>query len=188
MSRIAKTPLVATSLAPAMGAFALIALQKRNWQQALGFLIAALTLVILCYLLKLYAESHGERRTLSVTAVQSTDKEALAFIIAYLLPFLTGKVPNISDPEYWELTVYAYCVIGLVIYNSHAFHPNPVLAMFRYHFYQVTADNGMTYLLVTKNVVRSQTLDVPVTRLADYVYLEVRPEPDPADKGDNHAD
>ena len=101
MSRTAKLLLVATSLAPALGAFALIAWQKHGWQTGLPFVVVAVLLVILCYLLKLYPETHGERRTLEITSVESTDKESLAFIIAYLFPILTDKFQNISDSEYW---------------------------------------------------------------------------------------
>lgn len=187
MSQIAKALLVVTSLAPAIGAFALVAFQKGDWRKGLAFVVAAALLAVLCYLLKLYPERHGERRTLTVTAVESTDKEALAFIIAYLIPILTGKFPNISEPEYWLLTVYIYCIIGLVIYHSHAFHFNPVLALFGYHFYQITADSGMKYLLITRNTVTSQSPDVTATRLADYVYLEVQADTQLQDKGSDHA-
>lgn len=173
MSRIAKFLLVATSLAPALGAFALVELQKGNRLNALGFIVAALLLVCLCYLLKLYPERYGERQTLDITAVESTDKEALAFIIAYLFPILSGKLPNISGPEYWWLAIYTFAIIGVTLYHSNAFHFNPVLACFGYHFYEITADKGMKYLLIAHHVVRSQTPDITVTKLSDYVYLEV---------------
>jgi hypothetical protein len=173
MSQFAKMLLVATSLAPALLAFALVAWERDKMQYAVGFLVAAVLLLVLCYLLKFYSEKHGAHRTLDVTEVKSTDKEALAFIVAYLFPILMDKVPDITEPRYQMLAVYIYCVVGLVIYHSNSFHFNPVLALFGYHFYEVTADEGMKYLLITRRIVRSQNPSLNVTKLSDYVYLEL---------------
>ncbi|UUO08307.1 hypothetical protein M4951_08325 [Blastopirellula sp. J2-11] len=174
MSRIAKLLLVFTSLSPATGALAIIEFQAGRPVTALVLIGSALLLIAICYLIKIYPEKYGERRLLDVAAVKSTDKEALAFIIAYLVPILTGKIPNVSEPQYWAITAYVFAVIGLTVYHSNAFHFNPVLAAFGYHFYEVTADNGMTYLLIARHVVRVQTPEVWVTKLSDYVYLEVK--------------
>ncbi|MBI2481251.1 MAG: hypothetical protein HYV60_22210 [Planctomycetia bacterium] len=173
MSQFAKMLLVATSLAPSLVAFALVAWEKDQQRYVIGFLVAAALLVLVCYLLKLYAEKWGEHRSLTVTAVESTDKEALAFMIAYLFPILMNQIPDVTEPRYQMLAIYTYCVIGLVIYHSNSFHFNPVLALFGYHFYEITADQGMKYLLITHRVVRSQTPNLNVTRLSDYVYLEL---------------
>lgn len=177
MSCFAKLLLVATSLAPALGAFALVEWQKGRWQTPLTLVAVGVGLVFICYLLKRYPEQRGERQTLDITAVESTDKEALSFIIAYLFPILTGHFPNVSEQQYWLLTLYVFAVIGLTVYHSNAFHFNPVLACFGYHFYQVTADKGMKYLLIAHQVIRVQNPEITVTRLADYVYLEVAPIP-----------
>jgi hypothetical protein len=173
MSQIAKFLLVATSLTPAIGAFALIEWQKNNWQIALSLVAISVLFVFICHLLRLYPEKFGQRKRLEITAVEGTDKEALAFLIAYLFPILTGKIPDLSEPQYWLLTAYVFFIIGVTIYHSNAFHFNPVLAALGYHFYQVTADGGMKYLLIARHVVRSQKPDIVVTRLAPYVYLEV---------------
>lgn len=175
MSQFAKLLLVATSLAPALGAFALNEWQKGRLPMAIGLVIAAVLLIALCYLVKLYPELYGEREKLEITAVESTDKEALAFIIAYLFPILTGKFPNVSEQEYWLLTLYVFLIVAVTVYHSNAFHFNPVLALFGYHFYQITADGGMKYLLIARHIVRTQNPELTVTKLADYVFLEVTP-------------
>ncbi len=173
LSRFAKCLLVATSLAPALGAFALVEWQKGRWQTSLALVAAGAGLVLLCYLLKWYLEQYGERQSLDITAVEATDKEALSFIIAYLFPILTGKFPNVTEEQYWILTLYVFSVIGLTVYHSNAFHFNPVLACFGYHFYQITADGGMKYLLIAHQPIRVQNPTLSVTRISDYVYLEV---------------
>jgi hypothetical protein len=173
MSRIAKFLLVVTSLAPALGAFALVELQRKHWIVGGGMIVAAVLLVAICFLLKLYPEWYGERQRLEITAVESTDKEAMAFMIAYLFPILTGQFPNLSEMGYWLLTAYVFLILGVIVYHSNAFHFNPILACFGYHFYEVTADNGMKYLLIARQCIRTQQPDITVTRLSDYVYLEV---------------
>lgn len=174
MSRIAKLLLVLTSLAPAIGALALVEAQKGNWGLAASLIVAALLLVFICWGVKKYPEQKGERITLRITAVESGDKETLAFIIAYLLPILTGEFPDLTEPQYWTMTAYVFLIIGLTIYHSNAFHFNPVLAIFfGYHFYEVTADEGMKYLLITRQCFKKQACDVTATKLSEYVYLEV---------------
>jgi len=177
MSQIAKLLLVATSLAPALGAFALIEWQKGRLLNAVCLLVAGILLVAVCCLLILYVRRNVERQHLEITAVESTDKDSLAFLIAYLFPLFTGKFPNISEREYWLLTVYVFAIMGLTVYHSNAFHFNPILALFGYHFYQITADKGMKYLLIAREVVRVQNPDIEVVKLSDYVYLEVVPSP-----------
>jgi len=186
MSQFAKFLLVATSLAPALGAFALNEWQKGRLPMAAGLVIAAVLLIVICCLVRLYAELYGERENLEITAVESTDKEALAFIIAYLFPILTGRFPNVSEQEYWILTSYIFLIVALTVYHSNAFHFNPVLALFGYHFYQITADGGMKYLLITRQVVRTQNPDLTVTKLADYVFLEVTPRLPAEHHDENH--
>lgn len=173
MSRIAKLLLVATSLAPALGAMALLDLQKGNRLVATCVAVAAALLVFICYLIKVYAEKHVEEQPLNIVAVESTDKDALAFLIAYLFPLITGKFPNLSTQEYWLITAYVFIIIAVTIYHSNAFHFNPVLAMFGYHFYEVTDGQGMKNLLIARNVVRCQNPVVTVAKLADFVYLEI---------------
>ena len=173
MSQFAKLLLVATSLAPALGAFALIEWQHGHTQWTISLLVAGILLVAICLLLIRYAKTTIQRKCLDVTAVESTDKDSLAFLIAYLFPLLTGQFPNISEQEYWLLTLYVFAIMGMTVYHSNAFHFNPILALFGYHFYQITADSGMKYLLISREVVRVQNPCIEVIKLFDYVYLDV---------------
>lgn len=179
MSQVAKLLLVATSLAPAIGAFALNEGVKQHWLIMTCLIVAALLLIGLCYLLKLYAEQNLQPKHLQITKVENTDKESLAFIIAYLFPILSGKFPTLSEPEYWLLSVYVFAIVGWTVYHSNAFHFNPILALFGYHFYEITADEGMKYLLIGRGCIRTQTPDISVVRLSDYVYLEIQRENTP---------
>lgn len=173
MSQFAKLLLVATSLAPALGAFALIQWQKGDTHAAVRMLIVGALLVLICCMLISYMKKHGERERLAIKAVEATDKESLAYLIAYLFPLFTNKFPSLSEHDYWLPTVYVFAIIAMTVYHSNAFHFNPILAALGYHFYQITTESGMKYLLITREIVRVQNPDMEVVELSNYVYFEV---------------
>lgn len=172
MSQLAKLLLVATSLAPALGAFALIQWQKGDWSDSIIFLVVGALLVFICCMLILYVKQHGERERLSIKTVETMDKDSLAYLIAYLFPLFTGKFPSLSEHDYWLPTIYVLAIIALTVYHSNAFHFNPVLAVFGYHFYQVTTTTDMKYMLITREVIRQQHSEIEVVELSNYVFLQ----------------
>ena len=64
-------------------------------------------------------------------------------------------------------------IIFLAVFHSNAFHFNPLLGCIGYHFYEIEADDGMTYLLITSKTVTKQKMTSQVAQLADYIFLEV---------------
>jgi hypothetical protein len=107
--------------------------------------------------------------TLSTTKVKTADKEVLAFLIVYLLPLFTKDLVFAGD----LLTpAYVLAVIGFCVYHSNSFTFNPLLSMMGYHFYEVEIRDGMTFLLVSKQVLRRNDNAIRVRELADYIYLE----------------
>lgn len=174
-SRFAKGLFVATSLAPVLAAFAMKDLANgKTWSDVLPLLVTALLLPAVCWLLLVFAHRQLERHELSITKVTSTDKEVLAYLVAYLLPLLAKDSIDYRDSP--GVTAFVFGMIFLAVLHSNSFHFNPLLGCIGYHFYEIEADDGMTYLMITCKTVRKQKMTTKVVQLADYIFLEVEPK------------
>ncbi|WP_417398218.1 hypothetical protein [Gimesia chilikensis] len=172
MNKFGKLLLVITSLAPILGAFAINAYLNQRLVEAGIFTIVGFCLIIICMLLIEGCLTTVQSEPLNVINVKSADKHTLTFLLAYLLPFLTEN--TISFAGSYLTTGYVFTIIGLVIYHSNAFTFNPILACRNYHFYEVESNEGMAYLLLTKEVLHTQTKQFTVVKLTDYLYLDFK--------------
>ena len=170
MNRFGKFLLVVTSLAPILLAYAVNAASKGNSQAAYYFLIGGVGFGAICLLILHYCKTKIAVETLVITKVKSVDKQAIAFLIIYLMPLFADNA--IDFQAYPWTAAYVILIIGVVVYHSNAFAFNPILALLRYHFYEVENDGGMTYLLVTRKLLRQQANSIKVVEIADYVFMD----------------
>jgi len=176
LSRFAKGLFVATSLAPVLAAFAMKDIANgKSLYSVVPLLATAMLLPLVCWMLLVFARRHLEHQELVITKVTSTDKEVLAYLVAYLLPLLAKDSIDYRDSP--GVTAFVFGIIFLSVLHSNAFHFNPLLGCIGYHFYEVEADDGMTYLLITSNTIRKQKMASKVVQLADYIFLEVERAP-----------
>ncbi len=172
LSRFAKLLFVATSLAPVLAAFAVKDLTAgRGITEVAPWLIVTVLLPVICWLLLIFSRKHLERQELRIVKIKSTDKEVLAYLIAYLLPLLTKDTVDVR--QQLPVALFVFGVIFLAVYHSNAFHFNPLLACVGYHFYEVECDDGMTYLFITGDTIKKQQVTSDVVQMADYIFLEV---------------
>jgi len=161
-----------SSLAPVLGAYAVNDFSDgKGVVSALYWIWPAVLLVIICWLLMHFAHTMIEKETLSVESIQSTDKEMLAFLVAYLLPIIAKNTLDTS--HHFATALFTYAIVLLCISHSNAFHFNPLLGLVGYHFYEVKAAEGMTFMLITKRIVTKQKFALPVVKVGNYMYLEV---------------
>lgn len=173
LSTVAKLLLVATSLAPVLGAYGMIALSenKTGWQLWQWFVYAGL-LVVICHLILTFSRTQLERHQIQVRAVRSTDDEVLAFLLAYLLPLIAHQTIELSG-KHWT-TVYVFVLIFITVYQSNAYHFNPLLGiLFRYHFYEIESTNGISSLLITRKTIRQPDQITDVVHVSDYMFLDI---------------
>lgn len=172
LSRIAKLLLVASSLAPVLAAFAVREIANgKSVGSTWPLLVATVALPVICFLVIYYAKTNLEQQSLHVKKIKSTDKEVLAYLIAYLLPLLATDVVDFRDNTL--TTAFIFGMIFLAIFHSNAFHFNPLLGLVGFHFYEVVCDDDMTYLLVTNRIIRKQTGESTVVQLSDYIFFEL---------------
>ncbi len=159
LNKAAKLTLVATSLAPICLTLWFVAFSKAwddkltflqniatNWQVGWGYLLATALMSFLCYLLIWLSGRNLEKMPVKIKAVKTVDKEIVGFLLVYLLPLMNQSNNTIS------LSVLAFIAVifFFIVQNSHAYHFNPLLGFFGYHFYEVTIEGDITYVLITR--------------------------------------
>ncbi|WP_146205061.1 hypothetical protein [Kangiella spongicola] len=70
------------------------------------------------------ASRHGlERLPVKIKSVKTVDKEIVGFLLVYLLPLINQSQNTISLP----VLVFVAVIFFFIVYNSHAYHFNPLL-------------------------------------------------------------
>lgn len=173
LNTFAKFLLVSTSLSPLLGAVAVNQFSRGEPASRYGMWLAiALLLIFLCWALLRYASKNVQTYAYRIKEFERDDKEVLAFLVAYLLPFLsTEKMGFAGD---WLTGSYVLLIIFLVIAHAGAFHFNPVMGLLGYHFYTVKNTDGVSHLLISKAELRRSGQEVETVRLAHNIYLHTR--------------
>jgi len=170
LNQFAKLLLVATSLSPVLGAVAVnqFALGK-PWTDWLPWLAVGLLLVFICWALLRHLAATAQSQLLTLAQFENNDKEVLAFLLTYLLPFVSAK--DMAFQGQWLTGAYIFAVIFMVIAHAGAFHFNPVMGLLGYHFYGIKNGDGVSLLLISKAELHKPGIEVKTVKLAHNIYL-----------------
>lgn len=163
--------LVSTSLAPILGAVAVNEFARHEPWAASGWVLAALVLIFLCWFMLRYAAKNAQVQPFHIKEFERSDQEVLAFLLAYLLPFISND--NLTFTGSWLTGGYILLVIFLVVAHAGALHFNPVMGLFGFHFYAVKNGDGVSHVLISKIELRRPSRDIEAVRLTNHVYLQV---------------
>ena len=113
------------------------------------------------------------RRTLgchsyTIETVEILDNDAFSYLLIYLMPVITIGISTYNW-YVWILVTLFFC---MVVTTSYAYHCNPVLLFFRYHFYKVTEKGCIPHVLITKRRIYTVGETLRVAMLTDYVLIE----------------
>lgn len=176
VSRIGKLVFVATSLAPVCGAFAIIRISDLGILQSLCdfyvwmWIAVGLALLAGAYRFLNWCQKNIKHTNVETLTVKPTDKDVLAFLMAYLLPLLGNDAIAFGKPI---LSFYVYALIFLAIYHSNSFHFNPMLSMLGWHFYEIQTKPGYSAILLSTTNHPMQIDDIVVVRLTPFLLLAV---------------
>ena len=172
LNRFANLLLVSTSLSPILGAVAVnqysLGKPPAVW---LPWVAVALLLVFICWSVLQYTARAAQKHMLKITEFEGKDKEVLAFLLAYLLPFAAAK--DMLADVHWLTGAYVFAIILLVFTHARAFHFNPMMGLLRYHFYSLKDGDGVSVLLISRSELRRPGGEVPTVRLAYDIYLQI---------------
>lgn len=168
--------LVATSLAPILGAFAIQRLSHVGGWKAMGdkwfwlWTVAGAVLVLATYGFLVWCQRHLQSIPVETESVTLTDKDVLAFLLAYLLPLLGKDTLVFDDP--W-VSIYVYGLIFVAVFHSSSYHFNPMLSIFGWHFYDIELAGGYSALLVSRACHTTQQNRIVIVKLTDFLLLEI---------------
>lgn len=171
MNRLAKFLLIATSLSPLLGAVAVNkwANGEADW---FWWLLATVGLAFCCWGVLVSLSRSLSKNTITPAEFESQDKEVLAFLLTYLLPFISSD--KLSFTGEWFTGAYIIAIILFSLMHADAFHFNPVMSAFGYHFYSVKCADGLSYLLITKDPIRRPGQPLNTVALAHNIKLQVK--------------
>ena len=163
--------LALTSFAPVVLALAIsYAASDSNYGVASIFLLFFLVLLIICYFLM--RSGRNERKKLhriQVKEFSRRDQGIAVFISVWMIPFLRSTFS--AD---WATYIYVFIVVLLCIVDVGAYHFNPILRLFRYHFYTIRDQNNFECLLITKDKLTAPNIFMDVNKISDDVLIERR--------------
>jgi hypothetical protein len=171
MSSIAKTLLVATSVAPVF-----LTLWFKEFSSAwaiedgIVYLLVAVGLVILCLVILAVVRDGLGEMPIRIETISTADKEIVSFLLIYLLPLVDAATVSLSTP----VMGFVVALFFVTILTTHSYHFNPVLGLFGYHFYEVTIEGGTSYVLITRrNLAHGKEIKT-VVQLAEYMIIEAK--------------
>jgi drug/metabolite transporter (DMT)-like permease len=171
LNSLAKFLLTATSLAPILGAVAVNQFsQGKPWTDWAIWLAIGLSLTLICWGLLVYSANNIQTETITISEFESEDKEVLAFLLAYLLPFISAQ--DMSFTGDWMTGLYILVIIFIVITHAGAFHFNPVMGLLGYHFYSIKKDSGMPVIIISKRELNSTGIEITSVKLSRNIYLD----------------
>ena len=163
--------LALTSFAPVVLALAIsYAASDSNYGVASIFLLFFLVLLIVCYFLM--RSGRNERKKLhriQVKEFSRRDQGIAVFISVWMIPFLRSTFS--AD---WATYIYVFIVVLLCIVDVGAYHFNPILRLFRYHFYTIRDQNNFECLLITKDKLTAPNIFMDVNKISDDVLIARR--------------
>ncbi len=171
MNWFGKLALVMSTMAPVMGAFGVNAFSHSRRSAGWWYCGIGVGMVAIAWLILRECRMRIECTTLKSKEVKSVDKEAVSFLLVYLLPLLAKDATTFSG-DLWT-GVYVFFVIALVVAHGNLVTFNPVFALFRWHFYEVKSQGGMTCTLVSKRIIRKQDASYRVIEVYPYFFMEV---------------
>lgn len=107
--------------------------------------------------------------SIAVRNVRRKDAEVIAYIFAYVFPFLGLDLD--SDASTIGLGVF-FIVLMVLNVSSNMVHINPMLNLFGYHVYEIDTDSEENHTIITSRnrLVRGTTLEA--VTIGDEVWME----------------
>ena len=171
MGRLAKFLLVITAYAPILLVYSMISVFDGERTHAVWFLGSCIALTALCDRLLCFERNRLEPMRYCTDTVEPADDRVFDLLLVYLLPLITRDLTDFNWYS-WILIGLFVCMVTAVGYG---YHCNPLLILFKYHFYKVSEKGGVAHILITKRRVYCTGEKLRVGRFAEYVLIEKSP-------------
>ena len=168
--------LVSTSFAPLLGVAAFTLICNHPWWSFVLFVIMFI-MVGFCWKLMSYASTKGEIHKLHIKEFSRSDQGVHTFLVIYLLPIIRSPESLVAlMTADWKAMVLIACIlasIAAVIIQTGAYNFNPVLCFLKYRFYEIKNRDNMNYLLITKEPLLENCIDIQAWQISDDVFVQM---------------
>lgn len=161
--------LTSTAVAPVVLVYAIISLFENDLLLAFVLVGICAILVTLCLVLLKHISSHVPTSSLSITGIDSADKESLGIMVLYLVPFMRLSPSDFS----WTLLIPVVALFVALVATGTSYHFNPLLNFFGWHFYKIDTKEGLKYLFITKKRPCNVRRPITVGELTKHTLIDV---------------
>ena len=171
MNTLSKIIYNISTVIPLLCTFALTwYIRKADYTIPLATLFASIFIMVLLIIVFIYGKKHIAPITIRVSDISPNDGWVIGYIISYILPFA-----NVVLEDFNLIICTTIAIIMLLILpflNSNP--PNPLLFFVGYHFYQLSAENGVSgYVLLSKRKLRKRQDVKLVGRIFEFLLLDM---------------
>ena len=126
-------------------------------------------LIVVFYASFFYGIRHLPPIAVNVTSLSAHDGWVTAYIISYILPLASMAI---QDFNLILAGAIGMAVVFLAPFVNTGI-PNPLLMIFRYHFYQIDTANGVSgYVLISRRKLRNVKEVKSVKRAFEFVLID----------------
>lgn len=116
-----------------------------------------------------YGKKHVAPIIIKVTDISPHDGWIVAYVVSYIIPFASMVIKDFNITICGIIAVILTFMVPFV--NSVI--PNPLLMCRKYHFYQISAENGVSgYLFLSKRKLRKAKDIKTIKRIFDFMLID----------------
>ncbi|OBK92763.1 hypothetical protein A5645_22405 [Mycobacterium asiaticum] len=174
MRRLVGAGLLASAFTPLVALLAVLKFDDLGWVSWL-ILAASLAAVLLLFVV-LRSLSRVQQRSVETTVVKRADERVLAFTSSYVVPLvvaLFGGAKGSAVAAAWAMVA----VLAMIYVRAGLYHLNPTLALLGFRLYEVTADNGVITMLLSRRNHIPQRGRLECHYLGDDVAIQLKGRP-----------
>lgn len=126
--------------------------ENNDWKIPIFLIGLIIFIVLLFYISFSYAENNVEIMKINVTDIEPYDDWGNAYIISNLFPLISLVIKDINLCMTLALSV---CFVAYSFFEN-LNRPNVLLLFRKYHFYKISAENGITgYIFISRRDLRN---------------------------------
>ena len=144
-------------------------IKKDDYTIPLAIIVVGALILIFLIIMFSYGKRHLSPTPIRASDISPNDGWLIGYIISYLLPFGNIVFEDFNIIVCVVIAVILLCLLPFINDTP----PNPLLFMGGYHFYQISAENGISgYLLLSKRKLRRKQDVKVVGRMFEFFLLD----------------
>lgn len=130
----------------------------------LGLIVTLLTLFYVFQVNSLKAKGNPKFK---IKSINENNKEYVTYLGTYILPFVAIETKGVSDVIAY---IFLFMLMGFIFSRTNLIYTNPMLMFFNYDIFDITDEDGVKHLCVSKE--KFNVGDEPIgVRLGERTFI-----------------